>query len=424
VLFPAWTSAKVNEPELERLRDMIGQLESMGIFPDPSAAYFPLLTAKLGAKEVAALKASFARPGFAEEIDGLDAATKAFAAQLSAKTAASPSDAWKLLFSAAPESVLWLAHTTKSAPLQAKFKAFFGEWSQAKQKIPYQLMQEMRITPALPGYDDLIETLFYAVMDGKLDTPEATKAFLEPYSPPAPPVPVTLRRRPAKREPKAPKSRSKKANIEASESAEGDSAVMPMEQLTPEATVPLAEKKPVSPVKVAAKSAPAVSAAKSARVASAAKAAPAAAPTGKAKNSSPKKTASKQPANPVAAKKAAPAKPLPKAKSSAPAKKVASKTTAKPAAATKKPAKPVKATAKTAAKSAPQKTAAKKAVPPQKVAAKAPQRKPVSKGAKNVPVKKAPAKAKVMPKAVAASKKKPVKVASKAAKKSATKAKR
>ena len=63
VLFPAWTSAKANEAELDKLRDTIGQLESMGIYPDPSAAYFPLLTAKLAPKEVTALKKSFARPG-------------------------------------------------------------------------------------------------------------------------------------------------------------------------------------------------------------------------------------------------------------------------------------------------------------------------------------------------------------------------
>ncbi len=244
VLFPAWTSAKVNEAELDRLRDTIGQLESMGIYPDPSAAYFPLLTAKLAPKDVATLKESFARPGFAAAIDALDGATKAFASQLAAKTAAAPSDAWKLLFSAAPESVLWLAHTTKSAPLQARLQSFFGEWAQARHKIPYQLMQEMRITPALPEYDQLIETLFYAVMDGKLDSPEAAKAFLEPYSPPAAPPPVNLRRRPAKREPKAPKSRSKKEVAEVSTSSKGEVAsIVANQDATPEKAAPVAAKK-------------------------------------------------------------------------------------------------------------------------------------------------------------------------------------
>jgi tRNA nucleotidyltransferase (CCA-adding enzyme) len=115
-LFPAWTSAKANEAELNRLRDTVGQLNSMGIFPDPSAAYFPLLTAKLSPKEVSALKDSFARPGFAKQIESLEAEAKAFGAQFSAKENAAPSAAWKLLGEAVPESILWLAHRPRARP--------------------------------------------------------------------------------------------------------------------------------------------------------------------------------------------------------------------------------------------------------------------------------------------------------------------
>ncbi|MGC9197605.1 MAG: CCA tRNA nucleotidyltransferase [Acidobacteriaceae bacterium] len=210
VLSSTWSSEKADEVELERLRDMVGRLESMGIFPDPSAAYFPLLTAKLTAKEVASIKAAFARPGFAEQIAALEADSKALATLFTSKSAAAPSDAWKMLFAAKPEAVLWLAYSTKSAVVKERFEAFFNEWSQARQKIPYQMMQEMRITPALPVYDELVEKLFYAVMDGKLETPEAIRAFLEPYSPPAPVAPVTLRRRAVKREAKLTKAQSKK----------------------------------------------------------------------------------------------------------------------------------------------------------------------------------------------------------------------
>jgi hypothetical protein len=170
-----------------------------------------LLTAKLGPKEVTELKKKFARPGFAEQIPALETDTKEFATLFTSKAAAAPSDAWKMLFKARPEAVLWLAHTTKSAPLKARFEAFFNEWSQARLKIPYQLMQEMRITPALPGYIELVERLFFAVMDSKLDTPEAARAFLEPFSPPAPPPPVNMRRRAVKREAKVAKPRGKKA---------------------------------------------------------------------------------------------------------------------------------------------------------------------------------------------------------------------
>ena len=192
-LVPALSSAKANVAELERLREARRSCRLRGIHPEAAAANFPLLTAKMAPKEVAALKKSFVRQGFVAEIEALEGEAKEFAAELSGKAAAAPSQAWKLLYSAKPESVLWVAHTTKSAPIQAKFKAFYTEWPQAKQKIPYALMQEMRIVPELPGYDELVDKLFFELMDNKLGTVEEMKAYLEPYSPPAPPPPVHLR---------------------------------------------------------------------------------------------------------------------------------------------------------------------------------------------------------------------------------------
>ena len=57
----------------------------------------------------------------------------------------------------------------------------------------------------------LWNALTFELMDGKLGTVEELKAYLEPFSPPAPPPPVHLRRpRAAKKESKA-KGRSKKA---------------------------------------------------------------------------------------------------------------------------------------------------------------------------------------------------------------------
>ena len=326
VLFPAWTSSKVNEGELDKLRDTIGRLESMGIYPDPSAAYFPLLTAKLAPKDVTSLKKHFARPGFAEQIAALEADTKAFTTLFTSKAAAAASDAWKMLFAAKPEAVLWLAHTTKSAPLKARFEAFFTEWSQARQKIPYQLMQEMRITPALPIYDELLDKLFFAVMDGKLDTPEAARAFLEPFSPPAPPPPVSMRKRAVKREAKAPKSRSKKVAAV----GEIDLAAAAETAVPVSAPVEVAPKVKAAPVKAMPVKAVA---AKPAAVA--AKAAPAAKKVvAVVKKAAPPKPAAKK----VAAKPAT--KPVAKKKVAAPAKKVVAKKVVKVVA--KKAAKPVK----------------------------------------------------------------------------------
>ncbi len=320
-LSPLWTAAKANEAELTRLRDTVGQLEAMGIHPDPSPAYFPVLTAKLAPKDASALKKSFARPGFAAQIGALEGETKAFATLFTSKSAGAPSAAWKMLFSSQPEPVLWLAHTTKSAPLRARFDAFFNEWSQARLRIPYQLMQEMRITPELPIYGELLDKLFFAIMDGLLETPEAARAFLEPYSPPAPPPPVSLRRRAVKRETKAPKPRSKKAEAAALEAdLSGASEAIP---------APIAEKAAAVAKSVPAKAAPA----KKPPVPATVKAVPAKAAAKKAVVKTPVKVAAK----PVAKKRA----PKPAVK------KAAKAVTKKPVKAAAKPVakKPVKETA-------------------------------------------------------------------------------
>jgi tRNA nucleotidyltransferase (CCA-adding enzyme) len=339
LLFPQWTPAKANEADLERLRDVAGQLIVAGIVPDPSAALFPLLTAKLGSKETATLKHAFARPGFVEEIESLEARTKALATQFTSKEYAAPSAAWKLLYSADPQAVLSLVFGTKSGAVKQKFEQFFGEWPQARNRIPYTLMQEMRITSDLPVYSELIEKLFFAIMDRQLETPEAMRAFLEPYSPPAPPPPPNLRRRPAKRESRAPKKAPKAAPPPPAEGTEIAASAAPAKAVK------------AVPEKAAAKSVPA--------------------PAKKAAASAPAK----------APAKAAPAK--------APAKKVAPKPAAK--AAKKAPAKKavVKAAVKAAKKAPAKKAPAKKPAPKPKKAAKPAVKKPAHKAA---PAKKKPAK--------------------------------
>ena len=209
-LSPALSVDKANAPELARLREAQMQLETRGIRADAAAANFPLLTGKIGATEVAALKKSFPRSAFVAEIDSLEASAKDLSGQLLSKSMALPSEAYKLILRADPVAVLWAVHSTKSAALQARFKSFSNEWPQAHTKIPLALMTEMRITPDVPAYAELQETLLYALMDGRLTTPEEMKAFLEPYSPPAPPPPISLRRpRAPRKEAKAPKSRKK-----------------------------------------------------------------------------------------------------------------------------------------------------------------------------------------------------------------------
>ncbi len=198
-LDPAWTVSKADHGGLEQMHRLLTQLQVLGVFPDASAVSMQLLTAKLQHKDLEALKKTFVRPGFVEEWNHLDAAAKEFAKQLISKEAATASAAWKLFTSADPQAVLWLGLTAKSAPVQTKYNNFLNVWPEARQKVPHALMQELRITQDLPNYNELLHQLFLHTIDNKLEKEEELRAFLEPYSPPAPPPPVTVRRTRASR---------------------------------------------------------------------------------------------------------------------------------------------------------------------------------------------------------------------------------
>lgn len=433
-LFPALQSAKSNTASLSDLYTRQGELQIQGVLGHIAAVAFPLVTGKMSSGDVSSLKKLLARQGFVREIESLGARVKDFAAKLTAKEAATPSAAWKLLHATEPDLVLATYFNSKSAPAQARLKTFITESPNARQRIPYQLLTEMRITPDLPGYNELLDKLFFELMDGRLATPEEMKAFLEPYSPPAPPPPPNLRRARARKEPKGRgKKKAAELDVEGSDFEGAPLTVAAEEELAgletgltekgdltgPDRGPEPTEEEPIGkvaplPTKGAAKDKKAakVVAEKKAPATAPAKATPAAKPAATAKPAAPAKKAvpakaaapvkaavpaKKVPAKPVAPAKKAPAKPVQKAAAAKPVKQVAAKPVKKAAPVKKAPAKPVKkavaakpakavakkvvavkkAPAKVVKKAAPAKPA-KKAVPAKKVAAK--------------PAKKAPAK--------------------------------
>jgi tRNA nucleotidyltransferase/poly(A) polymerase len=414
-LYPAWTAAKADTKGLEELNKIFIRLLMLGVNPDPSAAHLELLTAKLQPKDVANLKRLFPRRGFVEQWNHLEQSAKDFSKDLLGKAAATPSAAWKLIVSYPAEAVLWLTFSSKNAQVKEKFSNFFNVWPEARQKIPTTLMSEMRITPDLPDYGNIAELLFFQFMDGKLQTEEEIRAFLAPFSPPAPPPPVVIRRPRGRRaEPKIEEedeselpTRNGDDEVESEEEREmaplggsllGDSVALPPKKgvaPAPAKTAPPATKAtkgekpaPPAPAKAAKESPKPVAPLKAAEKAPAPKAAE--------KTKAPEKAPAKVPAKPepkAAVKTRAPekkpaAKPAPAAKSAPAVKKPAPKPAAKPA------AKAAKAPAK---KSAPKKQASVSArkVKPAKVAPKPAAKKPAKKPAKpSKPTKKAPQKKK------------------------------
>lgn len=198
-LIAGWTAAKADADKLKALHDLAVELQVQGVTPDLSAAQMQLLTAKVGPKELAHLKKLMVRPGFVQEWETLDARAAEFAKVLLAKENALPSATYNLFMSYPAEAILWLGFTSKQAAVKEKFENFLKVWPQARQKVPYALMLEMRIVPELPGYQDLVKTIFLKLIDGELTTVEEMKAMLEPHSPPPPPAPITIKRTRAKK---------------------------------------------------------------------------------------------------------------------------------------------------------------------------------------------------------------------------------
>jgi tRNA nucleotidyltransferase/poly(A) polymerase len=320
-LFPAWTHHSADAAGLQRLHENLVRLMMAGLHPDASAAAFTLLTAKMPSSQLGALKKLFPRRGLAHDIAALEHDAKAFSKQLTSKEATTSSQTWKLFHAAKPEAVLWLFHTGKSAAVQGRYTDFFTKWTEARQKMPYAILQEMRIKPGMENYAEVIEKLTFAFMDGEVDSEESIRKFLGPFSPPAPPPPIVVRR---------PRS-TKRVDI-------------PKEKKRPAKAVHAEEVVAAGEVSVVAQAA-----------------APAAVPEGKAKAASGKKTET-QPITmpkpgPVSATKpiaktVAPAKPAPAAKpvvAAIPTKKAA----VRPAVAAQLPARPaVKTATKPVAKKA------------------------------------------------------------------------
>ena len=219
VLFPAWTSAKADEEKLTSLHALAVDLLLQGVHADMSAAQVQLLTAKLAAKDLAALKKSLLRPGFVEEWNSLDSMAAAFAKVLLAKENVTPSTGYKLFTTYDPEAILWLGFTTKDSAVKERFDLFLKVWPEARQRIPHALMQEMRVTPELATYGEIVKAIFLELIDGRLTTPEEIRAFLEPHSPPAPPPQVTIKRPRAKR---GAEAKVKEPSYDDDEDGDGD----------------------------------------------------------------------------------------------------------------------------------------------------------------------------------------------------------
>ena len=332
VLWPKWTVAKADNPELAHLLKTRATMAEFNIAVDSAPAVMHFLTSKLGEADVAAIQKLIPHREFVAAWKRLENDAKDLSKKLLSKEAALNSGAWKILASAKPEALLYLDVTGRNSAVEEKIKNFFGKWRQVQEKIPYAQMAELRITPQLAEFSHISQEAFFQLLDGKLRSDAEIAKFLAPFEPPPPPPPPTpvRRGRAAAKKAVAPA----KAPVQMAAAAAAAEPVAAVSSPAP-APRPVVAKKHAEPAPIAAPSPKSVKAA-------APKPAPAAA-TKKA-----------------AVKKKVPAKPAPK-----PAKTVhvksAPKKTAKAAPKPVKKAKPVPKKAKPVVKKAAPKKATKSA---------------------------------------------------------------
>jgi tRNA nucleotidyltransferase/poly(A) polymerase len=232
ILFPAWTTAKIDNAGLTALQKTRQQLTDIGVQSDPAAARMYFLTRKMSDKDVNAMQKLLPRHHFVEQWRNIEDDAKALAKQLLSKEYAAPSATWKLLMSSRPELILFLDVTTRQSAVEQKINAFLTKWPQYRQKMPLLKMTEMRITPDLPIYPKLLEEMFFMMLDGKLKTEAEIVKYLEPHQPPLPVAPPT----PARRGRGKKKAAAAAKAAQPAQPAEGESAA-PAAAAPPQAQV-------------------------------------------------------------------------------------------------------------------------------------------------------------------------------------------
>ena len=194
VLSSHWTTAKVDADALSDMMKTRQQMVDLGYAPDPAPAVLEFLTAKLNEKETSDIRKMIPRRDLADAWRDLEIHAKELAKRLTGKEASTPSRTWKLLQSARPEMILYLAITSRQQAVEQKIKNFFTKWRQVQQKVPLPEMTELLITPQLPAYSKIAEDVFMLLLDGKLRTNSEIMKYLKPLAPPPPPPPPPPKR--------------------------------------------------------------------------------------------------------------------------------------------------------------------------------------------------------------------------------------
>ena len=154
VLHPHWSVAKIEASDLGHVIKQRQMMNDLGYSVETGPIVMYFLTRRMSDKDIAEIQRMIPRRDFVDKWKHLESGAHDLAKKLTGKEASTPSGAWKILSSAAPENILFLSVTTKQQAVDQKLKNFFSKWRQVREKLPFPEMAEMRITPQLPEYPE------------------------------------------------------------------------------------------------------------------------------------------------------------------------------------------------------------------------------------------------------------------------------
>lgn len=170
------TSAKIPWERLEKVRAAAHQTPGA----DPFLVYLDALAAKLPApRRTSLVRGAVHNPKMLKLALSLDQEARKAASALAGAKARSRSAVYQLLASLPRPVLLHLLVNFPQAAVQSRIKDFLVKMPQARERLPRAELAALGIEPG-PRFDNILEKIFLAVLDGKIKSPpQMTKALRE-----------------------------------------------------------------------------------------------------------------------------------------------------------------------------------------------------------------------------------------------------
>ncbi len=180
VLSPRLRGSRLNLQEIARASKISHSLAQAGLLAPSFPLLFYLLTRKLPTRDQTRLaKWLKLRKPETALWRRMEANAKRLAKQLGGKAASTPTKIYHLLTSAPADLILFLQLLFSQKKIQARIKLFLQKQLPLRSRLPEQELQEMGVAPGTPRYQKILDTHFYAVLEGKARTRTEQKKFLK-----------------------------------------------------------------------------------------------------------------------------------------------------------------------------------------------------------------------------------------------------